>query len=201
MLAIGDDSDADCRQQPYFQEALRRRKEAPKIAMPSGWGGTWRGEVHWAADAELRSLANRPLLVKSLGEVFWGPQYGSCSDVDAVLYRSKLHPSAGCLTLHFLQAVSHSHRADATAFHIDSAARVWTTPLNPPYKPKPNFCAIVVKSVILRGAAWRGRRHRCCLQRLGSCACARAAQDTTTSSRWYGTRCKRCFRSTSPASI
>ena len=60
----------------------------------------------------------RPLLLRALGEVFWGPVYGACPDVDMVLYRSKEHPPAGCLTLHYIQGVAFAHSNASHPFHV-----------------------------------------------------------------------------------
>ena len=142
-------NEEECLNTEYYQEVLKRFQHAPKVR--SQWTG-WKYDIYWPPEHQLRSLQNRPMLVKVLGEVFWTKVYGSCSDVDAVIYRSKHVNWDDCLTIHFLQGVSFaSGRADTQEYSMSVARPYWTGAKYRDTDDKDGFCALVVKGVFKLG--------------------------------------------------
>ena len=57
------------------------------------------------------------MFIETLGEVFWRDHYAPKDGVDVVLFRTKVKPSPGALTYHFIQGVSHSLRTDTENYY------------------------------------------------------------------------------------
>jgi hypothetical protein len=143
-----------CQKHPLYIKAKRMQREAKSlealgVTPPSGWTGA----LHFQNRARMRTLAGRPMVMGILGEVFWAPAYGPNDDFDIMMYRSRERPRPGCVTAHFLQAVTHGYRQEYIKNTVElnrtSVFNVlheqdWTRPI------PPKFCQLQTMAVLHR---------------------------------------------------
>ena len=104
----------------------------------------------------LRSIRDRPAIIKILGEVFWREFYAkeTYHDVDFVVYREVETSMQDVLTVHFLQGVSTINSRDDDAddqFDYNGTSKILRGQVTHPNKPSTpgnytGFCSFVTKS-------------------------------------------------------
>eukprot|EP01082_Thalassiosira_pseudonana_P007141 g7109.t1 g7109 contig23:1889206-1890636(-) len=153
----------NCNNHPYYLEAFERRKNSPLLVtlnvQTSNATGEWYEGVHWpkfssqsdpSKSAYLRGIKDRPAIVRVRGEVFWRDMYGSCSDVDFVLYREKEVPAIDCLNIHFVQGVALSTARKDEEYGMENVTDIYEKKVAHPNKPVDdvhydNFCSLVIR--------------------------------------------------------
>ena len=153
--------DVFCENHTYVREAVRRRQHADFMegSSVSLWAG-WKDGVHFPKDmnvTQLRSIQNRPALVRMRGEVFWRNKDDSCSDVDFVVDRQTERALDGCFTIHYLQGMAgpylreHAEKKEDGGIGIQQTFDTYTKKvvhpkadphMNYPYR---EFCSFLVR--------------------------------------------------------
>ena len=104
----------------------------------------------------MRSIHNRPALMRARGEVFWRHVDTSCSDVDFIWDRQTETPSEECFTIHYLQGVSGSYARSNTKGELgyEETAAIYEERVVHPQKPiatsptlnYTNFCSYLIRA-------------------------------------------------------
>jgi hypothetical protein len=108
--------DVYCENHTYVKEAVRRKGLAAFVDTSSNnievFKG-WNDGVFWPETLQstqvLKSIIDRPALVKMRGEVFWRHKDDSCSDVDFIVDRQTERLFDDCFTIHFIQGMSSAY--------------------------------------------------------------------------------------------
>jgi len=145
-----------CMTNPYVVEALERRKRAPFLAAPtmSDTSPAVVYGVRWPSfgvnnTKYLRTIHDRPAIVKYLGEVFWRRLY-KCADVDFVIYREIETLLPDCLTIHYIQGASTAllKRGEWGDFGYKNTTNIFDGSVPHPHKSLTNkrtkFCSIII---------------------------------------------------------
>jgi hypothetical protein len=136
--------DTFCENHTYVKEAVRRRGLARYLDTDDLMNG-WNNGVFWPEALQstqvLRSIQNRPALVRIRGEVFWRNKGDSCSDVDFIVDRQTERLFDDCFTIHFIQGMSsaylreHAEEKDDGGLGVDQTFDLYT---NKVMHPKAN---------------------------------------------------------------
>eukprot|EP00912_Choanoflagellata_sp_UC4_P002184 UC4_evm1s1383 len=137
-IVLVHSKDQRCVKHPFYVKAVKLFNEAPLKATPKRYANKWIKNVYFPD--HIKKIHNRPLIIRPLGEVFWKSHYGECTDVDAVLYRSRDISWSGCRTFHYIQGISHGYRSSADDYVIP------IRPLNGTVPKHKGFCVFVVKA-------------------------------------------------------
>jgi hypothetical protein len=143
--------DVFCENHTYVKEAVRRRGLAPYLDTSDGkihdtimFRG-WKDGVFWPEALQsaqvLKSIVNRPALVRIRGEVFWRNKGDSCLDVDFIVDRQTERLFDDCFTIHFIQGMSsaylreHAEEKENGGLGVDRTFDIYT---NKVMHPKAN---------------------------------------------------------------
>jgi hypothetical protein len=150
-----------CADDPYVKESIRRRLESPFVdpsAHENELNGEWKLGVYFPKIATkmkqfMRTLQDRPALMRANGEVFWRNNGFKCNDVDFVWDRQTENPSDDCFTVHYLQGVSGSYnRANEGELGPDETTAIYEGKRIHPQRPPgnalnySNFCSFLIRS-------------------------------------------------------
>lgn len=119
-----------CTNTKYYKNVMKMYNTAPVVDSP--YKG-WVKNIYWAQKS--RSFANRPIILKVMGEVFHTMNSKTCQDVDALVYRSKDNIPPDCTTIHFLMGLAYENDRTKTVNYKSKMV------------PKSRFCVLIVKSV------------------------------------------------------
>ena len=146
----------DCKTNPYVVEAMERRKRAPFLVAPTmsdtrpevvygvRWPSFGVNDTSW-----LRTIHDRPAIVKNLGEVFWRRLY-KCKEADFAIYREIETLLPDCLTIHYIQGASTalSSRGKSGDFGYENTTKIFDGSIPHPHKSPANnrskFCSIII---------------------------------------------------------
>lgn len=127
--------DVFCENHTYVKEAVRRRglarylDESSRVDWMSGWndGVFWPGAATLQSTNALRSIVNRPALVRVQGEVFWRNKGDSCSDVDFVVDRQTERVFDDCFTIHYIQGMASAYLREHSEDKLNGGLNVEET--------------------------------------------------------------------------
>ena len=155
-----------CQHHEYVQEALRRREMSPLVNVSKDdlrlFRGQWIDGVYFPnytnkTTTYMRSIQDRPVLMRARGEVFWRYADTSCSDVDFIWDRQIETPSEECFTVHYLQGVSGSYARDNKGeLGYEETTAIYEGSVRHPQKPNDthdstglnytNFCSYLIRA-------------------------------------------------------
>ena len=105
--------DSYCEEHPYVKEAIRRREKSEYLDTTydsARFYKGWKDGVFWpdatSSNKFIRSIKDRPALVRVRGEVFWRNNDESCGNSDFIVDRQTERLFDDCLTIHYVQGVS-----------------------------------------------------------------------------------------------